>query len=266
MLDHPSNQAAGLLELAIPPSPKFMAMVSHGDEQSELPLLWRLCASLADFGYSVTVLDATTCESDANPGLEQLLEYAYWPASGSVDDAAAWTIIPSGMGLQSLCAMPERKAQSLHHLGRLFQNEGAIILYGKAEWLVPLLADSTLQPLLALAPVKSSLLTSYMALKHLLLKGRLNPTVVNLVPEHPPATGAQPGSVGASLRECAKNFLGHEVNALTIATPSQDDQPCADMQRLALRMLENALALSPDLSDFPSRAHPHGASHFARSH
>lgn len=265
MLDRPSNQAAGLLELAIPQSPKLMAMVSHGDEKFELPLLWRLCSSLADFGYTVTVLDATTCESESNPGLEHLLEYAYWSGNERMEDPA-WTIIPSAIGLQSLCAMPERRAQSLHHLGRLFQHDGAIILYGKADWLVPLLSDSELRPLLALAPAKSSLLTSYIALKHLLLKGGLNPTVVNLVSEHPVPHASQVGTVGASLSDCAKNFLGYQVNALNIAVPSDDDRPCADIQHLALRMLESAMTLSPDFSGLSSRAPIHGTSHIARSH
>lgn len=265
MHDHPTNQAAGLLELAMAPSPKLMAMVSHGDEQSELPLLWRLCSSLVDFGYTVTVLDATTCESQANPGLEHLLDYAYWPSTRSTD-IPEWNIIASGMGLQTLCANPEHKVQSLLHLGHLFQHEGVVILYGKAEWLVPLLSDSTISPLLALAPVKASLLTSYLALKYLLLKGRLHPTVVNLVPEHLPSQGTALGTVGASLSDCARNFLGYEVNALTIAGPCEDDRPCPTMRHLASLMLENAMTLSPDFPGMSPQIHLDGAVTLARSH
>lgn len=265
MLDRPANQAAGLLELASPQSPRLMAMVSHGDEQSELPLLWRLCSSLVEFGYAVTVLDATTRETENNPGLEQLLEYAYWRGTDSLD-APEWTVMPAGMGLQSLAAMPERKEQSLQHLGRLFQNEGAVILYGKAELLVPLLSDSSLRPLLAVAPMKASLLTSYLALKQLLLKGRLEPTIVNLVREHNAATATRIGTVAASLSDCARNFLGYEVNALNIAATSDEDRPCVGIQRLALRMLESAIPLDAAVPGAMGRTQGNSMAYFAGSH
>ncbi len=265
MLDRPTNQAAGLLELATPQAPKLMAVVSHGDEQSELPVLWRLCSSLVDFGYSVTVLDATTAESDTNPGLEQLLEYAYWRGSEN-PDAPAWNVIPAALGLQSLCAQPNRKAHSLQHLGRLFFHEGVVVLYGKAEWLTPLLAHSGIRPLLAVAPVKSSLLTSYLALKRLLLKGGLAPTIVNMVQEQQRATGQQMSTVANNLSECARNFLGFEVNALDITTPDDDDRPCVDIQRLALRMLESALPLTTDAPEAAFKGPHAGIHHFAGSH
>lgn len=265
MLDRPSNQAAGLLELAIPQTPKLMAVVSHGDEQSELPVLWRLCTSLVDFGYAVTVLDATTCESDANPGLEQLLEYAYWRGSEN-PNAPAWNVIPAGTGLQSLNAVPERRVQNLQHLGRLFFHEGVVIVYGKAEWLTPLLANSGIKPLLALAPVKRSLLTSYLALKRLLLKGGLQPTIVNMVEDKGSASGQELGAVAHNLSDCARNFLGFEVNALDITTPDDDDRPCAEIQRLALQMLESALPLTAGTPDAASYGQSSGMVYFAGSH
>ena len=70
MRERPNNQAAGLLDLAAMPSPKLTAMVAHGDEQAELPLLLRMCAAWVGFGYPVTVLDGTVRESADNPGLD----------------------------------------------------------------------------------------------------------------------------------------------------------------------------------------------------
>jgi hypothetical protein len=265
MLDRPTNQAAGLLDLASPQGTRLMAMVSHGDDQSELPLLWRVCSSLVDFGYAVTVLDATTRESDSNPGLEQLLEYAYWRAAEHLDDPQ-WTVIPAATGLQTLAGMPEHKEQSLQHLGRLFQHEGAILVYGKADWLVPLLSDSGLKPLLAVAPMKTSLLTSYQALKVLLLKGRLEPTIVNVTQERDSVLMAKTGTVVASLSDCARNFLGYEVNALNIATPFDDDRPCVEIQHLALRMIESALPLESDLFGSMPQATGHSMDIFSRTH
>lgn len=265
MRERPTNQAAGLLELAGPQGPRLMAMVSHGDEQSELLLLWRLCSSLVNFGYAVTVLDATTRESESNPGLEQLLEYAYWRGAEHLN-APEWTVMPAAMGLQSLAEMPERKEQSLQHLGRLFQHEGALILYGKADWLVPLLSGSGLKPLLAVAPMKTSLLTSYQALKVLLLKGRLEPTIVNMVQERNAALPVNTRTVAASLTDCARNFLGYEVNALNIATPSDDDRPCVGIQHLALRMIESAVPLESDVLGTLSSAPQHSMDIFSRTH
>jgi hypothetical protein len=266
MLERPAHQAAGLLTLARSHAPKLMAMVSHGDEQSELPLLWRLCSSLVDFGYAVTVLDATTRESENNPGLEQLLEYTYWPGE-THHETPEWTVMPAAMGLQSLCAMPERRAQSLQLIGRLFPHEGAVVLYGKTDLLVPLLAQSGIKPLLAVAPAKSSLITSYRALKHLLLRGRLEPTIVNLVHKHSTTAAAGIGSVAASLSDCARNFLGYEVNALNIAAMGEDDKPSADLQHLALRMVEGAIPLQVDFAPGSSpRSFGNNHSTFARGH
>ena len=42
MLDHSIHQAAGLLDLAFSRSPQLIAMVNHGDDTVELPLLLQL--------------------------------------------------------------------------------------------------------------------------------------------------------------------------------------------------------------------------------
>jgi len=162
--------------------------------------------------------------------------------------------------------MPERKAQSLQHLGRLFQHEGALILYGKADWLVPLLSDSGLRPLLAVAPMKASLLTSYQALKVLLLKGRLEPTIVNMVQERNVAPPAKTRTIAASLTDCAMNFLGYEVNALNIATPSGDDRPCVGIQQLALRMIQSAMPLESDPLGAMPQAQGYSMDTLSRTH
>ena len=90
MLDQPINQAAGLLDLAIVPAPKLIAMVSHGDEQVELPLLLQLCNALVGFGQPVTVLDGTVLETPDNPGLAQLLDYSMPPQAHS--EALTWSV------------------------------------------------------------------------------------------------------------------------------------------------------------------------------
>ena len=270
MREFPANQAAGLQGLIQASGPRMMAMVSHGDEKAELPLLWRLCWSLADLGYAVTVLDATTFESDNNPGLDQLLENAYWH-SGAHLDAPAWTVIPSGKAIQKLCTPPLRQSLNLRRLGNLFAHDGVVILYSRAEWLVPMVGESGVAPLLAVSPEKTSLLTSYRAMKRLLINGKLEPTIVNLVPQSADDGAAmkQDHTTTASLAACAKNFLEYEVKAINLPASGGEENSTAAVQRLALRLMESAVALCPDSATMEQRVasnHLLNMDRFAGSH
>lgn len=242
MRERPNNQAAGLLDLAAMPSPKLTAMVAHGDEQAELPLLLRMCAAWVGFGYPVTVLDGTVRESADNPGLEQLLDYSY--AAPPASDAPSWAVIPAAWGLQTLASQQRTERNALRDTGWMFPHESVVIVYCTAQTLVPLLQGSCVRPVLTVSTAKASLLTSYLALKRLLLKGKLEPTIVNVLPApHTVSsrTGIQTASTG--LRDYAKYFLDYEVNALTIPAPGVDDRPSATTERLALGLLENAMPL-----------------------
>lgn len=254
MLERPNNQAAGLLDLAVTPSPKLMAMVAHGDEQAELPLLLRLCAALVGFGYPVIVLDGTVRESTDNPGLEQLLDYSHAP--DALSDAPSWSVIPSAWGLQSLGHKQAPHSQTLTDTGWMFPHESVVIVYSTAQSLVPLLTGSSVRPVLTVSTAKASLLTSYLALKRLLLKGRLEPTIVNVLPA-PHAVSSQTGIQTASngLRDYAKYFLDYEVNAFTIPAPGADDRPSASTERLALGLLENAMPLDAAWAPASGTAH-----------
>ncbi|MBK6998588.1 MAG: hypothetical protein IPH35_00945 [Rhodoferax sp.] len=237
MLEHFTNQASGLLGLIPPPAPKCIAMVSHGDEQAELPLLWRLCLALVNYGYAVTVLDATTCESETNPGLEQLLDDVH---EGGINRAEVteWAVLPAARAVHGMCAWPERKSEHLQQIGRLFPQYGVVILYSRAEWIVSLMGGCAIDPLLAVSPTRNSLLTGYQALKRLLLNGKLQPTIVNVQTEQ------MAHSSVTNLGECAKNFLGYETRSINITTSAGDELPHGEMQRLALRLLESAMPLN----------------------
>jgi hypothetical protein len=268
MHESPANQGAGLLGLARPSGPRMMAMVSHGDEKAELPLLWRLCWTLADYGYAVTVLDATSLESDANPGLIHMQENTFWQC-GKQLDSPAWAVIPSGRGIQGLCSKPTQGTQNLHRLAHLFPQESVVILYSRAEWVVQLMENSNVEPLLAVSQVKTSLLSSYQALKRLVIHGKLEPTVVNLVQDSGGRAGAYVSASSVNLGDCARNFLGYEVNAINIPTVSREDHSTSAIQRLALRLLESALVLSEDWAPSIHRnmqKHSFGADRLARSH
>jgi hypothetical protein len=240
MHDLPLNQAVGLLGLAAPEAPQLLAVVAHGDERSEQPLLWQLSSALSELGYGVTVLDATMAESERNPGLQQLLDYQF--GHGTVEsDGPAWNVLPAALGLQSLCGLGTKPAHSLQRLGQVLQTNGVVVLYAGVESLITLLADSDVRPLLSVSSGKSSLLTSYLALKRLLRKARLEPTILNMMEDARLGTGA--AGVAHALSDCARNFLGYEVNAIRIDPSQAEAKVDADMRHLAARLLENALAL-----------------------
>ncbi len=242
MLDHFSNQASGLIGLGCQPRPRLVAMVSHGDEQAELPLLWQVCVSLVNFGYSLTVLDATMTESETNPGLQQLLENALW-GEDNLSDTPAWTVLPSAQGIQTLLEVSLAQARSLYPLGALLPAEGIVILYCNAEAMAALIGEWHTEPLLAVSPTKRSLLTGYAALKRLLITGELKPTIVNMLRQQNLAVSALQTTPSVGLGECAKRFLGHELKTLDIVEQLADVAPCEAVQGLALRLLERAVPL-----------------------
>lgn len=257
MLDSTLSQADGLLALSTTRAARLLAVVSHGDEQAELPLLWRLCSVLTDFGYPVTVLDATVCEDADNPGLEQSLGNPGWHATVGVE-TPQWSVVPAGMGVQNLCLTASDRTDKLRRLGNLFPSDGVVILYCNAEWMVSLLADTDTEPLLVVSAMKTSVMTSYLALKRLLKMGNIEPTVVNLVPER--------GAEAISLGECAKNFLGYDVKPIKIVARSDDTPAGDDLQRLALRLLESAIPLASRSAMARGSIHRPAMRQEARSH
>ncbi|APW41578.1 hypothetical protein [Rhodoferax saidenbachensis] len=264
MLDFPADQAAGLRGLAPPTGPHLVAMVSHGDDQTELPLLWRLCSALVSLGYAVTVLDATKRESEANPGLSQHLEYNFRHKEEE-QDAPGWSVIPSALGIQNLSAETTLPVQRLQRLAPISSPNGVVILYAKAEWLALLLVDSGVTPLLAVSSVKNSLLTSYLALKRLLLNARLAPTILNMMGERQSSATANPANVTSHLSDCARNFLGYEVNALNIDLCADETRLDAAMRRLSTHLLETAIPLSFPRSRGAYQARTQPADRFARA-
>ncbi len=268
MLEHYANQASGLLGLGCQSGPRLIAMVSHGDEQAELPLLWQLCLALVNFGYSVTVLDTTTPESEANPGLEQLLGHAHWRDDGA-RDTPAWTVIPSAIGIQSLCTAPGANPGSLHQLRHLLPPEGVVVLYCKVEWMMPLVSDWHMEPLLVVSPLQTSLLTSYMALKRMLITGTLRPTIINMLQDSDQHSSRPSLSASTGLSACAKRFLGYECKTLNIREQRGESQPCAEVQSLALRLLENSVTLGAQYASLGAGRrlpHSHHFDQFAEGH
>lgn len=237
MLDSQQHQASGLGSLAHTHSARLVALVNHGDPKTDLALLRRLCMSWVRLGYPVTVLDSQASESESSPGLEQLLEYAHNPP-GSPQDASAWTVLPAAQGLLSLSRRAHTNDFSAR-LSGLFSDDGVVIVYGSAELLTELLVDKDCQPLMVVSSTPESLLTSYMALKRLVADGQMTPLIVD--PSATPASHTS--STRSTLVDCARNFLNQDLKWVSLRPPSEDSDPTSDLQRMALRILENALPL-----------------------
>lgn len=242
MLETCINQGAGLRGIAKQTAPRVIAMASHGDQQGELPLLWSLCSTLVEFGYPVAVLDATTVESDDNPGLAQLMDDVYWPGD-LTSEALSWSVVPAALGLQRLGARRSAGSLPLDPLSGLFQSFGVIVIYARADVLTLVLPDSGIEPLLTVSPAKMSPVTAYQALKQMLLDAKLRPTIASIVPEPLSKAGVTSYSPVENLQKCAMTFLGYRLDSLLIRTAQAQDRPSDDMHRLALRLLENAMPL-----------------------
>lgn len=240
MLDTGIHQAAGLGALAAENLPRIVAMASHGDRRSELPLLWQLCASWTALGYPVAVLDAHVRETEDQPGLQQLLldsdELSH--LGQGPDD---WAIVPAALGLTAL-GTPQASppaaasAERARQLAELFHGYELILLYAPAHELARSLQGSGLSPLLPVSASDAALLTAYHALKQLLNMGKLRPTIVAVMDDSNLATRVSGHSISRNLQDCARDFLACEVPALTVC-PEQS----GEVQRLALRTLEHAL-------------------------
>lgn len=263
MRDIPTHQAAGLLGLSHQQFPRLTAFVSHGDAQAELPLLWKLCSAMVELGYPVTVLDGTTQETGDNPGLEQVLDFTDW--QDNPQSMPTWNILPAMQGLQALSAVNNSGAYTLNALGHTFSHEGIVIVYSNAQLLSRLLARSGVKPLLSLSTARTSLLTSYLALKRLLLKGGITPVVANVV-QYAERSAESSGAVASNLCDCAKNFLDFEMNIVTIVAPAGEDRPSMDVQRMALSMVENAVPLGNGWSTQAAQARAPMTSGIAGSH
>jgi hypothetical protein len=261
------HQATGLVGLSRHSGASLVAMVQHGDDSSEMPLLWQLCNAMVGLGYPVTVLDATQSESAHNPGLGELLEYRFGSNQGEYSPRD-WSVLPSAQGLQRMRPLggthSKHRQHPLERLGELFTHHGVVVLYAGVDMLVDLLGGTAARPLLTVAPRSTSLLTSYIALKRLLRKGGLEPTLLHMMEPTAQAKQAQAPSAAYSLTECARNFLNYDVNPIAMDL-SPGPQSELDLRRLAMRLLEHALPLREHT---PARTLPTGSAQGpeARSH
>lgn len=241
MLESGLNQGVGLQRIAPRTPLRLVALASHGDKASELPLLWSLCSTWIGLGYPVVVLDMTARESADNPGLQQLLDGTCWDESAN--SGTTWSVFPAADGLRQLQKQAAQPRICLDFLSELFSQYEIILVYAGTDVIVSLFQDSGVAPLLAMSARKQALLTTYLSAKELLLNARLQPTIVSVVDEVSLHAPAAQDLMSKNLQNCAMNFLGQKITTLTAHANPVRTRSLDDMKRLALRLLESAALL-----------------------
>lgn len=242
-----SSQAAGLTDAGSGRPARLLAMVCHGDPYAELPLMWQLCDALAQRQYAVTVLDGTKSETEENPGLAQVLEQGWYPHRTATQNQP-WQVLPSRWGLQTLATLsPQSLATDLQWC-QLASADSVLLLYATADTLAPWALRTGVHPLLALSSAKTSLMTSYLALKRLWHHGGVAPTVVQRL-EHDMPDVAHAQAVAQSLTDCARHFLQLDIQVRRLT----DDDPTAPaMDALVQTLLQESVTLEPSWTATPS--------------
>lgn len=233
MLSACTHQAAGLLTLNERQSPRILSVVQHGDELAELPFLWRLCLACTTLGFTVTVLDATIGESESTPGLLQRLQQETTPPAPT----NSWTVLPSKEGLAQLSFAGTNHQRGWHQLTHCFSDTGVVILYCNAECAANTLKGLLVPTLLPVSQQRASLLTSYLALKRLLIVGGQQPTIISVQGPGTDNGKASLPPVCSSLVECARNFLNFEARVIAF-TDTADDENAVDFLPFLRGLLE----------------------------
>ncbi len=259
MLDPCTDQGESLRRFTPTAAWSVIAMVSQGDVSTELPLLWQVCAALQKMNYRVTVLDATSRETEDNPGLQNLLDSAHW-----LEDASAARtplhIVPAGLGLSRLAQFASQEhPMPLQPLGHLFRNCDVVVLFGAAPLLTALLLDSQVRPLLAVTSLKASVLNAYQNIKRLLLQARLLPIIVPVIATRVKGAENLARKTGQTLQQCTQTHLGCHTEFMTVRTFPQHKALWDDVHGLVLRLLANAAPVVQGLATAAhARArHPH---------
>lgn len=246
MLDTSVDQGASLRRIAPQAAWSVIAMVTRGDTATELPLLWQICAALQSFSLRITVLDASSAETEDNPGLQNLLEHAHWREEVA-PNAPPWHIVPARLGLSHLALQtrqdPSMSSPPLQAISHLFRSCDLVVVYADAELLATLLPGSQVRPLLAVTPRRASILGAYQNFKKLLLQARLVPLVASVVTAPYKNAELLAKSTGRALQNCAQMHLGCQTDFMTVRSFPQQHARWDDAHQIALRLMASAIPM-----------------------
>ena len=205
-----------------------------------LDTLWQVCAQLQRLGYPVIVLDGTSAESDATPGLAHLLAQGAW-GNGALPampggDALSLAVLPALHGLADLAAGAGGPAQALAPLHTLFRSYALVVLHAPVAVLASALLEGLgTTPLLVLQPGPEGVLDGYRQLKQLALHTGLNARVASVAQPHDAAQERQARGALQAVSACAARHLGQRIGSTLLHSGV-----AADLQQLALQLLESA--------------------------
>ena len=234
---------------------RLTAVVSQGTDGRALETLWQVCSHLQRLGYPVIVLDGTAEESNEAPGLQHLLTNAP-RGDGSFSmggaDTSSLAVLPAFQGLYTLAFNSPHASQPLQALQPLFRQYALVVVYASVATLsTPLLKGTATAPLLLMQPGKPGVVSSYKQLKQLAMHTGVAGTVACIADSDAPARRRQIDGELHTLRQCAARHLGQHIGTTSIYAGNTQD-----MQRLALRLLENAGTIGAPLYGTSAYAAP----------
>lgn len=238
MFDFGVHQGSSLLGAsAADDSLRLIPMVATPDGR-EQSVVWDVCQHWQRMGYPTLVLDGSSMETDAEPGLADLLEHSLWidrAADRVADSPSSVAVLPAARGLYTL----RKNAGALQVLNSLFRRYAVVALYAPLDTLASQLLEwSGIVPLVVLGSGTAGVVDGYRQLKALAVNGGVNALVAGTVT--PDATASAVKSQLQRLCACASDHLRSAPRTMVV-----DPRRPADMQRLALALLESAGTLAP---------------------
>lgn len=228
-----------------------------------LQVLWDICTHLQALGYPTVVLDGSERETSEAPGLLELLDDTLWiEPPAQLPGADSLAVLPAARGLAELASRRAGAPQALLALQPLLRRYAVVLLYAPMAMLAsPLMEGSSASPLVLLGDDGKAVINSYQQLKLLSFHTGLMGTVARLVYGDEERAAAQQQL--RVLCDCAAKHLGRAPRSLLLHA----NRP-ADLQRLALELLENAetLCASGLFAALPSPNEAQRATPLATSH
>jgi hypothetical protein len=243
MLERDMHQGASLLHHT-PETELRVAALAPVPDALGLETLWHMCAQLQRLGYPVVVLDGCSHESQARPGLAQVLDQDPWSQNldhACFTNASSFAVLPAAQGLRRLMQGADTGAPSkLAQLQPHFHSYALALIHAPVEWLGLLLQPLSGKPMVMVAPGTSGTQQAYQQIEHLATQAEQACQVCAVVrgsSETLPARRAR--AQITTLQRCAADLLGMSPASLVVNAESSQD-----LQRLALQMLENAGTIS----------------------
>lgn len=245
MFDPAFDQAAGLRGLEGPSAVRVLPVVLAREGQLAFDLAWTLGATLSAMGHRVVALDAAGREAVGKPGLAQLLK----AGPHAAEDEAAWRVLPSQSGLQTLLHMATTQGAepAMLRLTASFAGDTVVLLLAPKEWLGILLDGMPVRPVVPMTYEPTAVVDAYSALKVLHQAAGLQAVLVAMPSDMPDGVAQQALQV---LCETATRHLGWLPESWDLPDGQGPDAREA-LTRWVLRMLESALLIEEPVPGAP---------------